>query len=235
MSEHEMSPKLPPQLPSQNTALSIPDLHRQLIRLTAAQRAEIGMDGTSHESAQEKLQRISMLTENLAHSAGRITVELGHKNPEAFAEALREVHNTMSSIEIELVTFDAAVETQYPKVSFMQKLVVSLVMVIRGMKESTFMDTLGNTDRTRTTLFDARKALTALVEKHQEMVRRTKSRLRKQDQRDRSNKSFSRTMSDTKSFLPRNETRTGISLWLKMILHRHGEAVYNSMRPDSKI
>lgn len=177
MSEHEIPQKLPPQTPPSNTALTVPDLRRQLTRLTAAQRAEMGMDLSAHESAQEKLQRIAMLTEHLAHSAGNITVELAHHNPEAFAEALREVHNIMSSIEIELITFDSAVETQYPKTSFIQKCVVALVMVVRGMKESTFMETLGNNDRTRATLFDARKALTALMEKHQTAIKKTRDAL----------------------------------------------------------
>lgn len=155
------------------TEIALPELRQRLLRMSTLERTELGINPSEHESAREKLDRIAALTEKLSHLTAEVSIETYRRDQNEFAELLMQVQKIMSSIEIELITFESAVETQYPKTTLMQKFVVALVAVVRGVRESTLMDTLGNNERTRATLLDAGNKLREVVESQKNMLLKT--------------------------------------------------------------
>ncbi|MFA6017578.1 MAG: hypothetical protein WCT28_04065 [Patescibacteria group bacterium] len=155
------------------TEIALPELRQRLLRMNTSERIELGLNPSEHESAREKLDRIAALTEKLSHLTARVSIETYRRNQDEFAELLLQVQEIMSSLEIELITFEAAVETQYPKTTLMQKFVVALVAVVRGVRESTLMDTLGNNERMRATLLDAGAKLKEVVHSQERALRET--------------------------------------------------------------
>ncbi len=126
--------------------------------------------------AEDKLESIQSIVLELAEFVPRVTFELYHQDPATFQELVSNIKTRVAQIEIQLVTFTAAVELEYPKISFFQKLAVTLIALVRNsIGEATLMRTLSSQPAKRKALLGAVDQFRTLIAQHSGQVQDVES------------------------------------------------------------
>lgn len=154
------------------------------------------------ESAEARLEKIEGYLVQAADILARgISYEAYEKNAEAFSADVSRLEQIFSYIEIELVSFRARVELDYPKVPFFQKFAVLLLGLVRGaVRESTIMNTFGGHARKRTALFGAAESFEKIIRENRKNISRVRAEIQaeQEQQKEESEKTRKSMVSDRK-------------------------------------
>ena len=120
---------------------------------------------------EDKLQSLQELATELARVCPHVTFELYTQDPVRFQTLIADIKTQVSQLEIQLVTFTAAIDLEYPKISFFQKLAVTLIALVRNsIGEATLMRTLGAHPAKRKALLGATDQFRTLLAGHSKQI-----------------------------------------------------------------
>ncbi|MFA5995363.1 MAG: hypothetical protein WCW27_03095 [Patescibacteria group bacterium] len=135
----------------------------------------------SSEPTEKKLEVLQQLVEELTNLTTQVTTELYKKDPDQFQELIVKIERLLAKIESNLITFTAAVEIQYPKVSLFQKLALTVIAIVRGsVRESTLLRILGDNPAKRRALLGAAGQFRTVVLQHKGQLEEVKQRVQEE-------------------------------------------------------
>lgn len=154
------------QEPSQ--AVVVKDLQNQITLL----KAKISVDRLDlPRMAEDKLEEIQTIAIELANLVTQITHELYQSAPHRYQMLVGGCKAKMKQMELLLITFEATVEIEYPKISFFQKLAITLIALVRNsISEATLMRTLSSAPAKRKALLEASQKFRAQMENMQTAI-----------------------------------------------------------------
>lgn len=138
----------------------------------------LGLNIDLAESPERKLDKLQDEVIALSDVAVNVSLELYNASPKDYQAAIVTVEKHLQRLEVLLVTFAAAIDTDYPKVTLLQKLAVVLIAIIRGgIRESTVMRTIGDTPAKRQALLTAKNGLSSVINKQTQRLETVKEQV----------------------------------------------------------
>lgn len=127
------------------------------------------------ESAEQKMERLETMINELASLASQLSPELYAQDRNKFNELNELVQQKLAEIEVLMVTFETTINLEYPKVPLGQKLAVLLASLARAnIRESTLIHTFGGNKAKKATLLNALQEFRTLHGKFRNQIEEIK-------------------------------------------------------------